>query len=180
MNPADQSLVPCAARKAFWGRDGSVVPDGSAPADQSPAINLGQPGEDAEVDAKNCQVVELSVRVFRELGLLHEINRLILHPLGLAMSVNIDPATNVESFGPIWNCLDDPEGIAYGENYIDAAKAASVATLIEARGRTRIPALGYVVQPVDPRVKQLHMTVKEPFAEKVGPAGEYDQGEDRP
>lgn len=35
----------------------------------------------------------LDIKTFRERGYLHEVNRLLLHPLGLALSVEIGPGT---------------------------------------------------------------------------------------
>lgn len=147
------------------------------PAVQPSPINLNQPTDE---EGTSVTVRELPVRRFRELGLVHEINRLILHPIGMSMSVNIDPTTNEESFGPVWDCLDDPEGIYFGDDYLDGRKAERVALLIELRGVARMQALGYVVQPVPAEFRQLHVTIKEPTQHTIPGPGEYNEGEETP
>lgn len=125
-------------------------------------------------DIKYADIGEL-----RELGVLHEINRLLLHPLGLALEVKV-AADGTETLGGVWDYRDDAEGIYYGADLLNSDKASRIAYAIEATGPGRIARLGYVIQPVSPDVKQLHLTVREPFIERLGPAGEYDEGEERP
>ena len=88
----------------------------------------------------------MSAKEFRELGYLQELNRRFLHPLGLALEVVVH-SDGTETFGEIWDSRDDPEGIVYGENMIDAQKAKFVYDEMADRGHTRIDALGYVIQP---------------------------------
>lgn len=54
-----------------------------------------------------------------ESGLLFEINRRVLHPLGLALQINIDDAGNY-FFGGIRDYRDDPEGVMYDETTFQA------------------------------------------------------------
>lgn len=54
----------------------------------------------------------LDVREFRTLGYLQEVNRLFMHPLGLALSVAINE-DGTEQLGPIWDYRDDPEGLGF-------------------------------------------------------------------
>lgn len=131
-------------------------------------------------EIKYADVAEL-----RALGVLQEINRLLLHPLGLALEVKIDSETGAESLGRVWDYRDDPEGIAYGEDYSQygAAKAVAVANAIEEKGLTRGPALGYIIQPFPPEYKQLTVRVLEETKTPVpglGSVGEYDEGEEAP
>ena len=86
----------------------------------------------------------MSIREFREVGLLQELNRLFLHPLGLALEVIIDNETGVVAFGGIWQ-TDDPEGIVF--ETIDADKVKRVRELSESMATSRFQALGYIVQP---------------------------------
>ena len=58
---------------------------------------------------------KLSISEFRAMGLIFEINRLLLHPLGLALSGAIDEKTGEEVLDCIWDCRDDPEGIIFDE-----------------------------------------------------------------
>ena len=50
-------------------------------------------------------------------GLLFEINRRVLHPLGLALEIEVDDSSGRPriKFGDIWDCRDDPEGVLYSE-----------------------------------------------------------------
>lgn len=54
----------------------------------------------------------MTVKEFLDSGLLFAINSIVLHPLGLAMSISIDEGGNY-SFGDIWDCREEPEGIVY-------------------------------------------------------------------
>ena len=57
----------------------------------------------------------MNIKDFRELGLLQEINRQLLHPLGLALEVKIDVKTGEESLSGIRDCRDDDdEGVYFG------------------------------------------------------------------
>jgi hypothetical protein len=47
-------------------------------------------------------------------GLLFQINKDILHPLGLALSVNIDDKTGEKTLSQdLWDCRDDVDGLIY-------------------------------------------------------------------
>ena len=54
----------------------------------------------------------ISVKEFREFGFLQELNRCFLHPLGLALSIEINEDGS-ESLGPIWDSREDPEGFCF-------------------------------------------------------------------
>ena len=160
------------------GEDFAPVEPGMVPPAVSAPISLYMPSAPDEV-AGDITVRKMDIRHFRELGFIHEVNRLLLHPCGLALEVSIDPATGVESLSGVWDCSEDPDGIIFGDDYLDHAKAETVATLLETRGAPRAFAEGWVVQPVDPGVRQLHLTIKEPVA-RVGQNGDFDEGEERP
>lgn len=88
---------------------------------------------------------------FRELGLVQEVNRRILHPLGLAMSVEVDDDTGeVLRFGDVTDNRDDLEGMIYPN--LDTDKAEARARWFDMEEALRHPvrrrALGYVVQPI--------------------------------
>lgn len=92
----------------------------------------------------------MSVKEFRARGYLAMINRKLLHPLGLALSVAIDDSTGDESFGPIIDSRDDPEGIIYDESMIDdefRRKASALALEQLTRNSARYKLLGYIIQP---------------------------------
>lgn len=88
---------------------------------------------------------ELSVRDFRELGFLQELNRSFLHPLGLALAVNIDDE-GVETLGPIYDFRDDPVGVLYSPNSISREKRNYVSDLRCSKAKKRIDFIGEVVQ----------------------------------
>ena len=53
----------------------------------------------------------IDIKEFREKGYLQELNRLFLHPLGLALEITID--NELEYISGIWDCREDKEGIYY-------------------------------------------------------------------
>ena len=89
-----------------------------------------------------------------ETGLLAEINRLVLHPRGLALSIIAQerPHTvhfEVQGFGPLYE-KRDAEGIVFSEK--DLAQAAAQLRAAEADGTVSVrperrERLGFVVQP---------------------------------
>ena len=68
----------------------------------------------------------LSVKEFVDLGFLQEVNRLVLHPAGLALEV--EPSDGDATTMRVWDYRDDPEGIAFGPGVIDRLKILSVVT----------------------------------------------------
>lgn len=91
-------------------------------------------------------IKRIDIREFRETGYLQELNRLFLHPLGLALEVIIDDDGS-ERLGGIWDYRADDEGIAYSDATDLAEKADRVAGLQAERGPRRMTALGYIIQP---------------------------------
>lgn len=90
----------------------------------------------------------ISVKEFRELGLVQEINRRFLHVLGLAMEVTIDDETGEEAIFRFWDNREDPEGWNYVDGLIDTEKAKAIQAQFEERAQVRLSALGYVTQPL--------------------------------
>jgi len=68
------------------------------------------------------EVKSISVKEFREKGYLQELNRLFLHPLGLALEIII-LENGEEQFGKIWDSRNDPEGILFGEDIVGSSEA---------------------------------------------------------
>lgn len=91
----------------------------------------------------------IDIAEFRALGLVSEINRQILHPLGLALSVMVKEDGS-EYLDGVWDYRDDPEGIIFGDDHMEPMKegARRVAALQAEKTPTREAALGYVIQPV--------------------------------
>lgn len=89
----------------------------------------------------------MSIEEFRRLGYLQEVNRQLLHPLGLALEVRVLEDGSMQLSG-VWDCREDPEGVIYGDVGIPRPeKAAFVADELERRSDRRAAALGYVIQP---------------------------------
>jgi hypothetical protein len=93
----------------------------------------------------------LDIEEFRELGYLQEVNRLFLHPLGLALEVVVE--NGEERLGGIWDHRDDPDGIAFAPGLIDPEKAARVRRFYVVRCERRQRRLGWSVQPVETEEK---------------------------
>ena len=91
--------------------------------------------------AKRADIKEL-----REMGLIHELNRLFLHTMGLALEVIISD-DGEEKLGGIWDCRDDPEGILFGK--LDKKKMANIKKFREEKLKKRKEILGYDIQEQD-------------------------------
>lgn len=83
---------------------------------------------------------------FRDAGFLHEINRLLLHPCGLALALDVEAGTAC-----VWT-TDDPEGWELGDDLLSAEKAERVADAWGKLADARLALLGSIVQrPPTPR-----------------------------
>lgn len=71
-------------------------------------------------------IKRIDIKEFREMGFLQEVNRQFLHPLGLALEVDVDAEGN-EQLGGVWDYRDDPEGIVFVDGVLDVTKAERVA-----------------------------------------------------
>lgn len=92
----------------------------------------------------------LPISEFRASGYLQEVNRLFFHPIGLALSIKtLEDGTEV--LGDIWDCRDDPEGIAYGDvsKCIDVEAARRVFEEFLEKAQARYSAYGWVIQPIE-------------------------------
>jgi len=94
----------------------------------------------------------IDIKEFRELGILQELNRLFLHPLGLALEVAIED-DGTEKLGRIWDYREDDEGIKYGavafNNLQFKEKAERFRKMRAERFRKRFKELGYIIQPFE-------------------------------
>lgn len=90
----------------------------------------------------------MTVAQFRKAGLLQELNRQFLHPLGLALEVEID-IDGMERFGEIWDYQADPEGLRYEEfSQADVERGQQIEKLQKIKGKKRRELLGYIIQPL--------------------------------
>ena len=95
--------------------------------------------------------VKMTAAEFRELGYWQELNRLFLHPLGLALEVVIND-DGTESFGEVWDHRDDSVGWFFDESLIDdqfKERAKRIEQEIIKHGQARMEKLGYVIQPYE-------------------------------
>ena len=83
------------------------------------------------------------IKELRAFGIIHEINRQLLHPMGLALEISIDDDGN-ESLGGIWDYREDPEGIYFGE--LDTEKMQRFSEEFERRIEKRKELLGFGIQ----------------------------------
>ena len=79
----------------------------------------------------------MPVKEILDKGILHEINRLVLHPAGMAMS--IDAATGPAHFiADIWDSRDDPEGFFFGSDLLSEPKREHIRELSNAKWGKRM------------------------------------------
>jgi hypothetical protein len=103
----------------------------------------------------------LDPREFIDGGYLHETNRLVLHPLGLALAFSPSEHAALATVR-IWDYRDDPEGIYLDGPALSLEKAVKVCNEMLAKRDTRVARLGWVVQPFpDDRVLTTNYTAPE-------------------
>lgn len=95
------------------------------------------------------QPKRMTVSEFREQGYLQELNRLFLHPLGMALEVIVDEDTGEEHFGGVWDYRDDLEGIRFAKGAGSRKKALAIRGEMDKAKSNRIQTLGYFIQPID-------------------------------
>ena len=95
------------------------------------------------------KIKRMDIKEFREMGLLAELNRVFLHPLGLALEIIIDDETGKEKLGGIWDCRDDPEGMLYGKEYFPTEKIKKAQEFIKQKHEQRMKTLGFIYQDPD-------------------------------
>ena len=89
---------------------------------------------------------KMDIAEFRRIGLLQEINRLILHPLGLAMFVDVGD-DGAETLGGVFDERGDAEGWYFNVlTESDIERGCKLHALRVEREPARIAALGYVIQ----------------------------------
>ena len=89
----------------------------------------------------------MEIKEFRSKGLLQEVNRLFFHPMGLALSVNLNKDGS-ESLADIIDYREDPEGMYFADGCLDAKQANFVYELKKVKEDYRKENLGYIIQPV--------------------------------
>ena len=99
-------------------------------------------------------VKRIDIKEFRQKGYLQELNRVFLHPLGLALEI-IQEENGDEKLGGVWDYREDTEGI-----YFDLAnspkerqhdfknKANYIKSQFDKRWADREKVLGFDIEPV--------------------------------
>lgn len=110
---------------------------------------MTEPENFAEVDDE--PINYMNIEEFRSEGYLTEVNRRVLHPLGLALEVDVNDAGEWVLSG-VWDYRDDPEGIRYEGPALEAASenASHIAQIEQQRRPVREATLGYFIQDVEP------------------------------
>jgi len=97
-------------------------------------------------------VKRMDIKEFRQIGLIAELNRSFLHPLGMALEVIIDDETGEEKLGGIWDYRDDPEGMLFSKEHFPYAKIMMAQEFIKEKHEQRMKTLGFIYQ--DPEFPQ--------------------------
>jgi len=100
------------------------------------------------------EIKRMDIKEFRRKGYLQEINRMFLHPLGLALEINLN-VDGSETLGGIWDYREDKEGIYFDVANSDEErlewfkeKAQFVKDEFLNRYDDREDKLGWVIEPV--------------------------------
>ena len=94
------------------------------------------------------QIQMMPVSEFRAKGYLQEINRCFLHPLGLAISIEIG-ADGEERLSKIWDYRSDPEGIIFDTLSLDdRSRAKRIQQEFQVKCAFREAKLGFAIQPL--------------------------------
>ncbi len=99
---------------------------------------------------KGPKIKRMTVKEFRELGGVQEINRRFLHPMGMALEVIVSDDGESVRFGEVWDYRDDPEGIRFHEDEIDddfVKKSQLFGKMLDEKFEARDKALGWFIQP---------------------------------
>ena len=104
-------------------------------------------------------IKKMDIKEFRELGYLQELNRRFLHPLGLALEVELK-SDGTESLSGIWDYRDDLEGILYDLSNSDqerldrfAKNEKFIDEEFSNRIKTRLFKLGFGIEPINKDVR---------------------------
>lgn len=81
----------------------------------------------AEQSSEPTSVNFIDPAEFHKEGFVQEANRQFFHPLGLALSVEIDEDDGSVTLGPIWDYRADPEGLVFADGVMDPTKTHNVA-----------------------------------------------------
>jgi hypothetical protein len=108
-----------------------------------------------------------AIKFLLDSGLLFEINRSVLHPLGLALAVRMDEDGNCE-FDGLWDSREDPEGIIFDDEVLEEGTSKYMKYL-DKEGHDKLikryDLLGYVRQ--EKHDKEIVLKKAQEFKEKL-------------
>ena len=91
----------------------------------------------------------VDIKEIQDLGILQELNRLLLHPRGMALALHIDEHTGVVTgVAGLLDNRDKKGGMVYGPGLLDLKKKKAFDALAEKNADVRKNELGAVVQPM--------------------------------
>ncbi len=102
--------------------------------------------KDGERVQKSTDIKRMGVKEFRERGLLHEVNRRILHPLGLALEV-VGEQDGSFRFGEVWDFRDAKGGMVFDE--LDKSSIIKVGMMEKQSAEARKEKYGFWIQEGD-------------------------------
>jgi hypothetical protein len=120
----------------------------------TPPIEAPDPSTPEETPPMSDQIPRITAAEFQHLGFLQEVNRLFLHPLGLALEVIVDDDGTMR-FGGVWDYREDPEGMLFAD--LTDVDAETKALVVEAERQRHVDARnalfgqGEIVQPIGHR-----------------------------
>jgi hypothetical protein len=108
-----------------------------------------QMNNDEEAFFESKEVVNMrtmDLKEFVDLGILQELNRTYLHPMGLALAVGIQDEKYFLS--GILDYREDDEGMNFTEDALSYEKFLKAKDLFLSKTKAREEKLGYFIQPV--------------------------------
>lgn len=94
----------------------------------------------------------MDISEFRDAGYLQEVNRKFLHPLGLALSIEVDDEDGSCRLHSVWDYRDDPEGMMYDPAKLNSPDGREKADRIRdersEKAVIRAKNLGFIIQPI--------------------------------
>ena len=100
-----------------------------------------------------------AAKFLHDTGLLFEINRQVLHPLGLTLQIRTQKDGQVV-FGGILDCRHDPEGWVFDEEELRLETQKHQAYMAEHGGKalvSRVTRLGFTIQPLPGDSRSAHV-----------------------
>lgn len=90
------------------------------------------------------EIKYMPIQEFVDEGYLQEINRVLLHPCGLALAIHSSDTDSTTM--RIWDYRDDPEGMIFGQGVISQDKINKVEDERHKHVKARLEFFGSVIQ----------------------------------